>query len=112
MSSLETLKKSKTTVILFWYESSIFIDDDPIDQFEVFDSLKDSFHDKIRIIKIDTFKTINSELAKSEKIRRLPFIQIYSNGLRLYETQGFLSEKKLIDIILDSYAHTHDNELD
>jgi len=111
MTKFEEIKKSKTAVLVFWYESVLFTENDPVDQFLIFDSLKKKFKDKLRIIKIDVFKDLNKKLSDSEKIRKFPTIQLYSNGLELLNIHGFVSEDELVDSVLDSYAHTHDNKL-
>ena len=74
MTKFEKLKNSEITILLYWYESNVFFEED-------------------------------------EKIRRFPTIQVYSKGLNLLDKVGLIHESKLIDTILDSYAHTQDNKL-
>ena len=106
----EKIINSKTPVIIYWYETSGFNfgsdddDDDFSDQLEVFDKLKDSLKEKIKIIKIDTFGERNKQLADRYKIRKLPFIQIFKEGKELFNSKSFKEFSSLMDMILDTYS--------
>jgi len=109
--SFDNILKSKIPLIVYWYENNIWGFDDERDetideQLEVFDKLKETLKDKIRIIKINlnSDSDINKKLADSCKIRKFPFIQIYNNGKEVYNYKGHKEFSVLMDMILDCYS--------
>lgn len=102
--SFEKLINSEKTIMIFWYKSLLFDDGENNDQLDVFDELRESLSDKIKIIKIDVNSEINKELASKEKIRKFPTIQIFKNGEELFISKEFKGFSVLMDIILDSYS--------
>jgi thioredoxin 1 len=61
----------------------------------VLKQVKDTFGDKLKIIKIDTDK--NPELSQLLQIRSIPTLMLYNKGEKKWQTSGFMPANQLIN---------------
>ena len=65
----------------------------------VIKEVKDSFKDRIAIIKIDVDK--NEAVAAHYRVKGVPTMMLFQNGKQLWRQSGVLSKEKIIEIIMD-----------
>ncbi len=61
----------------------------------VLKQVKETFGDRIRIIKIDTDK--NPQVSHQLQIRSIPTLMLYNKGERIWQTSGVMSASQLIN---------------
>jgi thioredoxin 1 len=65
----------------------------------VLNQVKESFKDRITIIKIDVDK--NQEMAQKYQVRGVPTLMLFQEGKQLWRQSGVLTKEEIIKIILD-----------
>lgn len=59
--------------------------------------VKDSLGDRITIIKVDVDK--NEKLASKYRIKGIPTMMLFQNGVQLWRQSGVLSKEEIIEVI-------------
>lgn len=60
-------------------------------------NVKDSIGDRVTIIKIDVDK--NEEIATKYRIKGVPTMMLFQNGVQLWRQSGVLSKEEIIEVI-------------
>jgi len=62
--------------------------------------VKESLGDRITILKVDVDK--NQEIAAKYRIKGVPTMMLFQNGVQLWRQSGVLSKEEIIEVILEN----------
>jgi thioredoxin 1 len=95
-SSFETLIKSDKPLLVDFYATWC----GPCQMLApILSEVKDTFKERVSIIKIDVDK--NQEIAAHYRVKGVPTMMLFQNGIQLWRQSGVLSKIEIVEIIME-----------
>ncbi|MEO8235278.1 MAG: thioredoxin [Flavobacterium sp.] len=95
-SSFETLIKSDKPLLVDFYATWC----GPCQMLgPILKEVKDTFKERVSIIKIDVDK--NQEIAAHYRVKGVPTMMLFQNGIQLWRQSGVLSKIEIVEIIME-----------